>query len=186
VKYLRVAGLVLVVASAAVLSACGGKATGRTSPAPSARNAFAAYTSCLRDHGVNLPSANPSARPRGSVRPSRSPGPRPSDGNGGGGFGNGGGGFGGGFGGFGDQAPPGVDQDTWTKAMQACASVRPSQSARDNGAIAAYRNCLSDHGVSMQQGGFGNLDTNDPKVAAAVQACEPLRPSNLPTARPSR
>jgi hypothetical protein len=87
-------------------------------------------------------------------------------------------------GGFGDQAPPGVNQATWPKAQQACASLQPSQAARDNGAITAYRNCLADHGVTMN-GGLGSLDQDDPKVAAALQACEPLRPSNVPTARPS-
>jgi hypothetical protein len=34
-------------------------------------------------------------------------------------------------------------------------------------------------------GGFGGLNQNDPKVAAALKACEPLRPSEFPTARPS-
>jgi hypothetical protein len=187
---IRVAGLALALASVAALAvACGGKATGSAGPAPSGQNAFQAYLTCLSQHGVTLPQGSPSARA------DRSPGPRPSGGRPSGprpsgprGSGGPGGGFGfggpGGFG-FGDQAPPGVDQDTWTKAQQACASLRPSQPARNNGALTAYRNCLADHGVTMSQGP-GALDSNDPKVAAALKACEPLRPSNLPTARPSR
>jgi len=130
---------------------------------------------CLRQHGVtiNVPTARPSGvRPSG-VRPSgvRPSGVRPS-----------GRGFGG-FPGFGNEPPSGVDQQTWDAAQQACASVRPSFGPRaggNNSAIAAYRNCLRDHGVTMA-GGPGQLNTADPKVAAAMQACAPL----LPTARPS-
>jgi hypothetical protein len=187
VTYLRVVGVVLTATAVAAVAACGATSSASPGAASSTRagyqgsQAFQAYAECLRQHGVTLP-AFPSARPGdGSARPrpsgSRSPGPRRSDGA------FGGGGFPGGFG-FGDQAPPGVDQETWTKAQQACASVRPSRSPRDNGAIVAYRNCLSEHGVSVD-GGFGRLDPNDPKVAAALKACEVLRPSNLPTARPS-
>jgi hypothetical protein len=105
------------------------------------------------------------ARPSGSARP---------------------GGPGGGFG-FGDQPPAGVDQATWDKAQRACASLRPSgnpQRNRDNGAATAYRNCLADHGVTAS-GGFDQLDSGDPKVAAAMQACAALRPSNRPSPAPS-
>src|SRR5262245_9581427 len=102
--------LALVGAGAAVtIAACGSP----TSPASDAtnQNGFQAYTDCLRNNGVTLPTgfgqrspgAFPSGRP--SARPSGSPGA------GGGGFG--GGGFGGG--GFGNRAPDGVDQATWEK-----------------------------------------------------------------------
>jgi hypothetical protein len=88
---------------------------------------------------------------------------------------------GGGFG-FGDQPPPGVDAKTRQDAQQACASVRPSAGAgRDNGAFTAYRNCLADHGVTMNQGRGNQLNTADPKTAAALKVCEPLRPTGFPT-----
>ncbi|NJC84100.1 hypothetical protein [Planosporangium mesophilum] len=127
---------------------------------------------CLSRHGVTLPSAfprgnRPSARPSGA--PSRQPGRF-------GGFGNG------------DQPPSGVDAATWQQAQQACASLRPSPGTRsgnrDNGAITAYRNCLSDHGVTMSAGP-GGLDQADPKVTAAMKACEPLRPSGRPVPSPT-
>lgn len=144
-------------------------------------NAMASYLSCLRSNGVNLPNVNPSGRPSGrpTARPSGAPRPSfsPGDGRRGGGF------PGGGF--LGSTAPSGVSQETWDKARQACASLEPSfngqnRSGRDNGAFTAYRNCLSDHGVTVNGQGQ-QMNTADPKTAAALKACEPLRP----TARPS-
>jgi hypothetical protein len=186
-KRMRVAALLLMLfATAGAVAACGSSSksqAGGTPTAPTGQNAFAAYTECLRRNGVTLPSAfprgnRPSGRPtnRPTSRPTARPTARPSGARGGGGFGFG----------FGDQAPPGVDAQTWQKAQQACASVRPSGSAqnRDNGALRAYRNCLSDHGVTMT-GGQGQLDPNDPKVAAAMKACEVLRPSTAPTPSPT-
>jgi hypothetical protein len=94
----------------------------------------------------------------------------------------GGGGPGGGF--FGTQAPEGVDQATWEKAQKACQGLRASAfpsggGNRDNGALTAYRNCLTDHGVTVT-GNINNLDANDPKVAEALKACAALRPSGGP------
>lgn len=48
-----------------------------------------------------------------------------------------------------------------------------------NGTSAAYRNCLSEHGVTFQDG--QQLETADAKVAAAVKACEVLKPSASPS-----
>lgn len=172
----RVAGAALVAVGLAVFAAaCMGSAKGNGAPVA------ADYASCLREHGVNLPQFSPGARPSGvrpsGVRPSgvRPSGLRPSA------SGRPGGGFG-----FGTQAPPGVDQSTWDKALQACASLRPSgnpQRSRDNGAVTAYRNCLADHGVTAP-GGPGQLDSTDPTVAAAMQACAALRPSARPSPAP--
>jgi hypothetical protein len=179
------AGLVAV---AGLLAGCAGnKPAPAAGPAAASSGGFQAYVDCLQQHGVtiNVPTARPTGvRPSGvrpsGVRPSgvRPSGVRPS-GRGGGGFG------GGGFPGSGNTPPSGVDQATWDAARQACASVRPSFGPRagaggNNSAIAAYRNCLRDHGVTASSGP-GQLNTADPKVAAAMQACAPL----LPTARPS-
>jgi hypothetical protein len=180
-----IAGAVLTVATLAVVAACGGGSKGTGTDAAPAGD----YLTCLRQHGVNLPqvSFSPGARPSG-VRPSgqRPTGPRPSGSRSPGAFG---GGFGGGgFGGFlGSQAPPGVDQNTWNQAQQACASLRPTafpSRNRDAGAITAYRNCLADHGVTLT-GRPDDLSTADPKVAAAIQACAPLRPTPRPSPTPS-
>jgi hypothetical protein len=172
---MRVAALLVVLfAAAGALAACGGssKSTASGPNTPAGRNGFAAYTDCLRKNGVTLPSTGargnrPSARPGGG-RPSGQP--RPS------GAPRGGGGFG-----FGNQPPAGVDAQTWQKAQQACSALRPSGGPqnRNNGAFAAYRNCLSDHGVTMSPGA-GQPDGNDPKVAAAMKACEVLRPTTPP------
>lgn len=172
---IRLAGLGLGLAAIGALAvACTSSSGTSASPAPSATNALTAYTTCLQRNGVVLPSGIgrtgfPSGRP--SVRPSGSPGA------GRGGFGGGGGGFGGG--GFGTQAPTGVDQATWDKAMQACASVRPTLGGGggNNSAFVAYRNCLSEHGVTNAANQF---NTADPKVAAALAACAPLRPTGPP------
>jgi hypothetical protein len=155
-----------------LVAGCGGTSGGPAAPASGAAGGFQAYADCLRQHGVTIavPSGRPSGRPSG-VRPSgdrsRVPG-------------------GGGFPGFGGEPPSGVDQATWEAAQQACASVRPSfgGGGGNNGAFTAYRNCLSDHGVTMSAGP-GQLNSADPKVAAALAACAPLRPSGRPSPTPS-
>lgn len=184
----RLAGVSLaLVAVAAFAAACGSSSNATPTSAPASNggggnNAMASYLSCLRSNGVNIPNVNPSGRPTGrpTARPSGAPRPSFSPGDGGrrGGFPGGGGGF------FGSTAPSGVSQETWDKARQACASLQPSfngqNGGRDNGAFAAYRNCLGDHGVTVNGQGQ-QMNTADPKTAAALKACEPLRP----TARPS-
>jgi hypothetical protein len=197
----RLGGVAVAVAAVALFAAgCGSdsKTTPSATPAPSSTNALINYTNCLRNNGVTitLPSFNPSNRPsgfpRGSGRPSNRPSgaPRPSfnpsdrPSRGAGFPGRGGQG---GFGElFGSTPPSGVSQQTWDKARQACASVLPSfgpgqgRGGRDNGALAAYRNCLQDHGVTAS-GAPDQLNTADPKVAAAVQACAALKPTTAPS-----
>ncbi|HTJ40225.1 MAG TPA: hypothetical protein VL738_44075 [Dactylosporangium sp.] len=161
----RIGGAVLALAAAVVFAAAcgssndqapGGGASGGTD-----------YASCLRNNGVDLSQFNqsngPTARPSG--RPSGLPSgqPRPS-------------------GGEGFPGPDGVDQQAWEKAQQACAALRPTAFPGGGGANpgggrdAAYRNCLTEHGVSVT-GTTDRLDTSDSKVAAAVQACEALKPA---------
>jgi hypothetical protein len=106
------AALVGLFAAAGVVAGCGSSSSGSAS-APTAapgQGGAQAYTTCLSQNGVTMPSSFP----RGN-RPSGAPSDRPSRGAGGGGrFGNG------------DQPPAGVDAATWQKAQQACASLRPS------------------------------------------------------------
>lgn len=182
----RLFGVSLALVAAGTFAVACGSSTnatptsGQPSNGGGGNNAMATYLSCLRSNGVNLPNVNPSGRPtaRPTNRPSGAPRPSGSPGEGrrfpGGGFG----------GLFGSTAPSGVSQETWDKARQACASLQPSfnpqNRGRDNGAFAAYRNCLNDHGVTLNGPGQ-QLNTADPKTAAALKACEPLRP----TARPS-
>jgi len=206
----RMAGLVLGLAVtgallAAGLAGCGGGAKANTANNAAATGAASggvqqelqAYVSCLRQHGVNidLPSGRPDAFPsraRGSGRPTAFPSADRSRGAGGGfGGGGGAGGFGAIFGNNG-QPPAGVDQATWDSAQQACASTRPSFGpggggafgGRDNGANAAYLNCLRDHGLSASAGP-NRFNSADPAVAAAMQACAPLRPTGGPAPSPT-
>jgi hypothetical protein len=176
---------------ATAIAGCGGASKSAANPASSSSsrgNELQAYINCLDQHGVHitLPSGAADRTGRPTAFPSRSrstdrPTVRPSAGR----SGFPGGGFpgGGGFGALGNTPPSGVDQATWEAAQQACASVRPSfgggnfRGGGDNGANAAYRNCLQNHGVT---GSMNNLSTGDPKVAAAVTACAPLSPT--PTA----
>ena len=177
------------VAVGGLAAGCGGSSGTPPASAPSGANGFAAYTECLAKNGVVLPSESGNPRGGNGTRSSTRPSARPSGGTGGGG--------GGGFGGFafGNQPPAGVSQETWDKAMQACSSVRPSfggNGGANNSALVAYRNCLTEHGVTFPSGrpsagtggggggGFGGLNTADPKVAAALTACEPLRPTGGP------
>lgn len=191
----RAVGLVAsCVTAVTMLAACGGgSGTGNppAAPGPTGTASFQAYLTCLTQHGVTLPSSATRPRPSFSpgTRPSRSPGP----GGFGGGFGGGGRGFGGG--GFGltdpNNPPTGVDAATWGAALTACKSLQPTFNRNggggfNNSAFTAYRNCLSDHGLTFSTGPGGfNFSTADPKVAAALKACAPLRPTGRSNPSPS-
>lgn len=182
-------GVLLASAAALLLSAGCGSSGGKTSAAPSgsasASADFAAYANCLRQHGVNIPTARPSARPSGGLR-------------------GGGGGF------FGS----GANQQA-LQACQSLLPQRGAFGGRGMQELQAFRSCLSDHGVKVPTptpgarapgaerspgaqrspgarltpgGGFlGGFDTTDPKVAKAVKTCRPLLPtfSARPRATPS-
>ncbi|SNS48357.1 hypothetical protein SAMN05216276_101077 [Streptosporangium subroseum] len=120
-----------------------------------------AYAECLQKNGVSAPSARPVGDP--SARP------RPTDGSSGGpGAGRGG-----------DEVSP-----ERQKAMQACASLRPtngsgSKGGSNNSAMQAFRTCMKDNGAELLQGvGAQGLDESDPKVTKALEACGSLRPTS--------
>jgi hypothetical protein len=190
----KVAGL-LVASAALVLSAaaCGGGSDSSSSTSgntPGGGNtALAAYTQCLAKNGVTITMPSGGARqpgggvrPSGGARPSGFPRPSGSAGAPGGGNFGGGGGFGGDL-----QKPADVSQDTWDKATAACASVKPSFAAGGNrggnggAADAAYRNCMTQHGVTMGQ---GKVDTTTSAYKTADKTCAVLKPtaSSTPTA----
>lgn len=186
----RIGGAALAFAAVAIFATACGSSDSATPPTAAGASGGTDYASCLRNNGVTLPQGNGSGRPtarpsgNGSGRPTAFPSgrPRPS----GSGFPGGGGGFPGGGGGFfGTAAPNGVDQQTWEKAQKACESLRPTSfpSGRGNGGgrDAAYRNCLTEHGLTIS-GPIDQLDTKDAKVAAALTACAPLKPSAAPSA----
>ena len=164
-----VCGCALVVLAAA---GCGtaadpAAASGSASPSPNASS----YLTCLSQHGASIPAARPTARP--TVRPTAFP-----------------------SGGFGAGNP------TMQKARQACASLRPAGGLRGRGgagfaaAIKAFRSCMASHGETIPTGRppapptpapspgtdrfLNGLNPSNPKVAAALKACQ----SKLPTFGP--
>ncbi len=194
----RVGGLILASSALVVLAACGGssKSTASDKPTSASRGQntqadLQAYVSCLNKNGVTiaLPTRAPGAgvRPSGAPRPSRSPGAGRGFG---GGFGGGGGNFGGGLFNDANNPPSGVSQATWTAALAACKSLQPTFNRGGAGGFnssqfTAYRNCLQSHGVTASSGTGGGFNTADPKVAAAMKTCAPLRPTGRPTGAPS-
>jgi hypothetical protein len=149
----------------AAASAAGSARPGRRNGA-----AFAAYTACLAQHGVTVPSFSAGASPSDSVsRPaggfSRPPGAsRGPDG--------------GGFGGFGSPNP------STSAARAACASLLPAGAfgpgTRTISAttFAAFKSCMSDNGVTITstdpQTAIRGLDRTDAKTAAALKICQPI------------
>jgi hypothetical protein len=165
-----------------VAAACGGGSTTTapttTSTAANSRAAaLAAYTTCMKDHGVTLPA-------------------------GAGGFGFGGGGRrGGGTTVPGSPSsvprtfpsttlPAGVTESQYQAALTACRSTLPTGGGgfANSPAAAAYRNCLngylSAHGGTTlpANGGFGGgasgvTSTTNPLMAGARTACAALLPT---------
>lgn len=177
-------GLAIATGSAALLfaAACGSDGGSDEGTADGA-NGFTAYIDCLKGQGIDvsgMPTARASGQPGGNAsgRPTAFPSGRPS-GAPSGGPGGPGGGMGGPGGGF---RPDGVDDATWQKAQEACQSAMPTGgpggAGRNGQADTAFRNCLSDRGVELN----ADTKTTDPTVAAALEACEVLRPT--PTATP--
>jgi hypothetical protein len=166
------AGLMLL-----ALTACGGTSTASsttrstTAPGSAAAGApgdFAAYRDCMAQNGVTLPDMGtpPSGMP--TSMPSGTP-PQ------------------GGAGGFPGGLPEGVDQETYDDAQAACASLAPQMGpggagpgAVDATALAAFTSCLTDHDVTVPEGGddpLRGLDRSDPTVQAAFETCAPLMPA---------
>ena len=186
--YRRAAALLVASAAVVLTAACGGGSgdtnsdgSGNGSTGGGMNSAFTAYTDCLKQNGVTItmPSGGPREGGRPSGMPSGMPRPEGSAGAGRGGFPGGGGGF---------SKPEGVDEATWTKAQEACSSLRPSgrpgggtgNGNRGNGQNAAYLNCLKENGVTDPS----TLDTSDATAKKAIETCKVLQPtaSATPTA----
>jgi hypothetical protein len=184
------AGLALLAASAVLMlaAACGRGGgsdgdSGDGSADGNGQSAFTAYAECMSKNGVTLNLPSGGAFSRRSGQPTSAPDGAPPSGVNGGPMPSRGPGFRGGF-----DRPEGVDDATWQKAQETCRSVMPSfvpgGGQRNSAAFTAYRNCLSDHGVTLQ-GGLQDMSTADRKTAAAMKACEALRPTARPTGAPS-
>jgi hypothetical protein len=157
--------LVTLVASGCGAAATPAAASGPASPSPDANS----YLGCLRQHGVGIPTTRPTARP--TVRPSAFP----RDG-------------------FGAGRP------AMQKARQACASLRPAGGfggfgggGRFTAAFQAFRSCMASHGEAIPATRpttpptpgpspgtdrfLHGLNPGNPKVAAALKACQSKLPS---------
>ena len=142
------------------VTGCGGSssASGQGSTQAAGRSAF---QQCLRQHGVNIPTARPSFA--GTPSPGQAPG---------------GGQFPGGQGGAG------------SSAFQACRKYAPAGFGPGGGeginssALNAFTSCLKQHGVKLTGTGLsalGSLRNATGKTAQAVKTCQPLLPSGVPT-----
>jgi hypothetical protein len=181
--------LLLGVLGLALATACGSGTTTTNDPAgggassgtPGGTNAGGgqpsqAFTDCLQQHGVTLPSGGfPGGAPGGQGAP---------DGQGAPGAGNG--------------APPslpaGIDQSKMGEAMQACQSLAPSGGfggaggGQNQQAFQAYLSCLKDHGVDVPSSTPGasaagrvtppSFNQSDPTFQAAQKTCSALLPAN--------
>jgi hypothetical protein len=185
-KRIYVSTLVSVAAAAAAVGLIAGCSSGNgsanvaaTSTASSGSAAFSAYTQCLSQHGVTLPSGGFGGRRTRSPGAGFTPGAGRSYG-----------GFGGGGGGAFASANP-----TMAAAMQACASLRPTGGAGFGGGstrLTAFRNCMTQQGEAVPTTRptavptapatgdaryLNGLNPSDPKVAAALAVCKPLIPT---------
>jgi hypothetical protein len=155
---------------AIALTACGssGASSSGTTTTTTPKPSTAAFTACLKSHGVTLPSFGGGT------------GGGFGGGTGGGGFGGGagGGGFGGGTGGGGFASNP-----KFSAAFKACASLRPKGGFGGNGAdsvaFKAYTNCLKIYGVTLPSGRFRapgststSTSTTTPASAAKLKNAE--------------
>jgi len=177
-RYRRALGPVALGCAALVLIAGCGQAKSSAATAPSssssAASSITAYLTCLRQHGVNVPTTRPTARP--TARPSA----RPS-----GGFGS----------------PSAAMQKARQACASLRPAGGFGFGGRFGAAFTAFRSCMASHGApipttrptappaSPPASGapradrfLNGLNPNSPKVAAALKACQ----SKLPTfPRPS-
>lgn len=193
------------VVGALALSACGGTGSSAASPGTAAGStsssttttptttgggaaAFAAYSNCLKQHGVTLPNFA-GRRPGGGTPPANGGGNPPANATG-----RPRGGFGGAFG-----TP--AQRKKFQAAQTACAKLRPAGGGfgrgggrggffggGNNAAFAAYRNCLTIHGVTFGRRTSGGApaapNVSTAKMKAALTACATLRPSGFGGRRP--
>ncbi len=174
---------VLMLAGCSTANGAADATSGNAQAAPTAAGAadMSAWVQCLVEHGVQMPSGGPRGALPGSP-PSGSPTDRPSDaalpsdrptGGPGGAFPAGPGGATG--------LPPGVDEQAWQSAQQACAGLaptRPTQPSQDAaGNLNAFWSCMADHDVQAPDSRLPNdLDQNDPTVTDSLDTCRVLIP----------
>jgi hypothetical protein len=165
-----VAGCALVVLLAAGCGGANAASTAAAAATPKATPGMSAYLTCLRQHGVKIPTTRPTAQP--TARPS---------------------------GGFASPNP------AMAAARTACASLRPKNGFGGFGgqfatAFQAFRTCMSAQGEPIPTARptapptpapspgtdrfLNGLNPNNPKVAAALKACESKLPK-FPTRAPS-
>ncbi len=167
----------LAVVLAAELTSCGGSAKAN-STASSSSSSFAAYSNCMKAHGVTLP-ANFANRPRIGSSPTGSfpTGSSPTGSFPTGSFPT-------------PRLPAGVSASKYRAANTACRSKLPSgrfgghPNSGELSRFAAFSSCLSSNGVKLNGTGpnaLANLNRNDPTVQAALKTCSPILQSGSTT-----
>jgi hypothetical protein len=132
----------------------GSSGASSSNPSPSSRSAAGAYLSCLHKHGVIIPTAS----------------------------------------GTGESGGLAIDSSTFEKAQETCVSTLPG--IKFTVAFQAFRSCMSSHGervpstlptasptsgTSSADPFFLGLNLGNPKVAAALKACQSKLPSSFTT-----
>jgi hypothetical protein len=172
------------IAAAGLIAGCssssGGSAAVAATNAAGATSGYSAYTACLTQHGVTLPSrgafgAGRRSHPAGSFTP----------------------GAGHTYGGFGGGGAYASADPSMAAAMKDCASVRPTGAAGGGGGfgggssrLTAFRNCMTQQGEAVpttrptaaatatgEARYLNGLNATEPKVAAALKVCEALIPT---------
>jgi hypothetical protein len=165
--------------SASSTSAAGTTSTSSARAAGGATNAaFAKYTACLKQNGVTLPNFG-AGNPGGGPGDDGQGGAPPTGANAQGGA-------------------PRPGNAAFRKAAAACAKLRPAGlraggfghgggNGPNSAAFAAYRNCLTLHGVKANELRFGEAGDSKPtaKVQKAMTACASLRPQGQAPSAPT-
>jgi hypothetical protein len=178
----RIAALLVVLTGTAlVVAACGGGSSAKSSAAAASaptsttnaraanRAAFQAFTTCLSQHGVTIPTRTTIP---GQTFPTRPPGADngPPGGGGGAGFG------------FGLGLVTGVTNNpNFQPAYQACKSTLPlavqQQLQQRLNQDAAFISCMKDHGETVTGFNPRSTSTTDAAYAAAFNVCKAVLPN---------
>ena len=145
-----------------LVTGCGGSSSSTGGQGSTQAAGRSAFQQCLRQHGVNIPTARPSFA--GTPSPGQVPG--------------------------GGQFPGGGQGGTAGSAFQACRKYMPAGFGPSGGgglstsAFKAFASCLQQHGVKVSGTGISalrSLRNATGKTAKAIKTCQPLLPSGIPS-----
>lgn len=150
-----------------LVTGCGGSSSSGSGRGGTQAASQSAFQQCLRQHGVNIPTARPSFA--GTPSTGQFPG------------------------GGGGQFPGGGQGGAGSSAFQACRKYMPAGGGFGPGggggginssALNAFTSCLKQHGVKLTGTGpsaLQSLRNATGKTAKAVKTCQPLLPTGVPS-----